>query len=254
VARHTSYDEVPYESYPFAQTHPDRLATVATLLGLRPPRVDHCRVMELGRAGGGNLLPMAATLPESRFVGVDLSGRQMAEGQKVVEALGLENIELKHRSILDIDRDFGRFDYIICHGVYSWVPAPVQDKILEVCGQNLTPNGVAYAVSDRFDDAAAGNVGHVWKTINGGAARVNISGNLPDLPTWTIKLDPRSGALYVGTDDGVYVSKNAGVTWSRLATGLPHVQVRELELNTTLSLLAAGTHGRSAWELCVPPP
>lgn len=74
----TSYDEVPYESYPFAQTHPDRLATVATLLGLRPAPVEQCRVLELGCAGGGNLIPMALTLPESTFVGIDLSARQIA--------------------------------------------------------------------------------------------------------------------------------------------------------------------------------
>jgi methyltransferase-like protein/2-polyprenyl-3-methyl-5-hydroxy-6-metoxy-1,4-benzoquinol methylase len=140
----TSYDEVPYDSYPFVQTHPDRLATVATLLGMQPASVAHCRVLELGCASGGNLLPMALTLPESRFVGIDLSRRQIAEGQQVAERLGLKNIELKHLSIMDVTEDFGRFDYLICHGVFSWVSTQVQDKILAICAQNLTPNGVAY--------------------------------------------------------------------------------------------------------------
>src|SRR5262249_32023714 len=36
------------------------------------------------------------------------------------------------------------FDYIICHGVYSWVPPDIQDAILRVCSRNLSPNGVAY--------------------------------------------------------------------------------------------------------------
>jgi hypothetical protein len=57
----TSYDEVPYESYPFAQTHPDRLATVATLLGMQPAPVEQCRVLELGCASGGNLLRFLPT-------------------------------------------------------------------------------------------------------------------------------------------------------------------------------------------------
>jgi methyltransferase-like protein/2-polyprenyl-3-methyl-5-hydroxy-6-metoxy-1,4-benzoquinol methylase len=140
----TSYDAVPYESHPFAQTHPDRLATVATLLGLAPPPVARCRVLELGCAAGGNLLPMAQTLPESTFVGIDLSARQIADGQRVIDALGLPNVTLKHLSILDVTRELGRFDYIICHGVYSWVPPAVQDKILEICDENLAPNGVAY--------------------------------------------------------------------------------------------------------------
>jgi methyltransferase-like protein/SAM-dependent methyltransferase len=140
----TSYDEVPYESHPFAQTHPDRLATVATLFGMRPAPIDRCRVLELGCAGGGNLIPMALALPNSHFLGIDLSPRQIAEGQKVVSALGLDNIELRHLSILDVGAETGLFDYILCHGVYSWVPAAVQDKILEVCSQNLAPGGVAY--------------------------------------------------------------------------------------------------------------
>jgi len=91
----TSYDEVPYGNYAFGQTHPDRLATVATLLGLKPPLVDRCRVLELGCASGGNLIPMAVGLPESTFVGVELSRRQAADGQKVIDALGMKNIELR---------------------------------------------------------------------------------------------------------------------------------------------------------------
>jgi methyltransferase-like protein len=140
----TSYDEVPYESYPFAQSHPDRLATVATLLGLKPPPVDRCRVLELGCASGGNLIPMALTVPESTFLGIDLSRRQIADGRRVVDALGLKNIELRHQSILDVTPETGRFDYVVCHGIYSWVPPAVQDKILDICRQNLAPSGVAY--------------------------------------------------------------------------------------------------------------
>src|SRR5262249_45640760 len=103
----TSYDEVPYESHPFPQTHPDRLATVATLFGMRPAPIDGCRVLELGCAGGGNLIPMAAALPGSHFLGIDLSSRQIAEGRQVVAALGLNNVELRHLSILDVGADFG---------------------------------------------------------------------------------------------------------------------------------------------------
>ena len=65
-----SYDEIPYESYPFAQSHPDRLATLATLFGMKPQPIDDCRVLELGCASGGNLIPMAACLPGSKFVGI----------------------------------------------------------------------------------------------------------------------------------------------------------------------------------------
>jgi methyltransferase-like protein/cyclopropane fatty-acyl-phospholipid synthase-like methyltransferase len=140
----TSYDEIPYGSNPFSYTHPGCLAGVATLSGLAPPPVERCRVLELGCARGGNLIPMAQSLPAGRFVGIDLSRRQIAEGRAVVERLGLGNIRLEAMSILDVDEGFGEFDYIICHGVYSWVPAEVQDRILEICAANLVENGIAY--------------------------------------------------------------------------------------------------------------
>jgi methyltransferase-like protein/cyclopropane fatty-acyl-phospholipid synthase-like methyltransferase len=140
----TSYEEVPYESKPIPGSHPDGLATMAILHGLEPPPVECCRVLELGCAAGGNLLPMALTLPEGRFVGIDLSPRQIADGQAMIDTLGVRNLVLQPLSILDVPDDLSTFDYILCHGVYSWVPREVQDKILAVCKRHLAPNGVAY--------------------------------------------------------------------------------------------------------------
>lgn len=143
-APRTSYDEVPYDSKAFTETHADRLATVATLFGMQPKNVEHCRVLELGCADGANLIPMAVGLPESVFVGIDLSSRQVGDGQAVIAKLGLTNIELRTGSILDVTESEGIFDYIICHGVYSWVPPEVQEHILTICRHNLAPAGVAY--------------------------------------------------------------------------------------------------------------
>lgn len=143
-AHATSYDAVPYASHAFAQTHPDRLCTIARILGVAAVGIESARVLELGCASGGNLIPMAEELPGATFLGIDLSKRQIEEGQKVVADLGLANIRLEHRGIDTIAAADGQFDYIICHGVYSWVPPQVQDKILEVCAENLSPTGVAY--------------------------------------------------------------------------------------------------------------
>jgi methyltransferase-like protein/2-polyprenyl-3-methyl-5-hydroxy-6-metoxy-1,4-benzoquinol methylase len=140
----TSYDHVPYTSLAFSQTHPDRLATIARMFSLMPADVSRCRVLELGSASGGNLIPMAVNLPDSELVGMDLSRRQVEDARGVIAALGLRNIRMEHASILDIDDRWGQFDYILCHGVYSWVDSPVQDKILQICAANLTPQGVAY--------------------------------------------------------------------------------------------------------------
>src|ERR1035437_8146980 len=86
--------------------------------GLHPPRVETCRVLELGCAAGANLIPMAMENPDARFVGVDLSPRQIAAGQAIVAEIGLRNIELRAFDLARIDAEFGTFDYIVCHGVY----------------------------------------------------------------------------------------------------------------------------------------
>jgi hypothetical protein len=100
----------------------------------------------------------------------------------------------------------------------------------------------AYAVVGFFN-----NIGQVFKTTNGGSSWQNISGNLHE-PVWSLQIDP-TGALYVGADDGVYATTDGGTTWSRFGTGLPYVQVVQLELNSKLHILGAATHGRGMWEI-----
>lgn len=143
-AAHNAYDEIPYPSFALPQTHPDRLATLATLFGMQPAPINRCRVLELGCGDGANLIPMALGLPESAFVGIDLAARPIARGAAMVAALGLRNIDLYHQDIREVSEGIGAFDYIIAHGLYSWVPPPVQDKILAICALHLRPNGVAY--------------------------------------------------------------------------------------------------------------
>ena len=140
----SSYDQVPYASLALPQTHPDRLASIARIFRLSPPDVSACRVLELGCASGGNLLPMAFNLPGSEFVGIDTSRQQVEDAQAPIRASGVRNLRVEQASIVDIDDAWGRFDYIICHGVFSWVDASVQDAILRVCAENLSPAGVAY--------------------------------------------------------------------------------------------------------------
>src|SRR5258707_7042822 len=137
------YDSTPYESVSIPQSHPDNLRTIAALAGFSTPDVTHCRVLELGCAAGGNLAPMAQTLPGSAFLGIDLSSRQIDVGQEVIKSAGLKNIELRCQDLMDFS-DKEPFDYIIAHGVYSWVPQDVREKVMQICARNLASNGVAY--------------------------------------------------------------------------------------------------------------
>src|SRR3954468_23501826 len=98
----TVYDDVPYSNHPYAQTHPDRLATVAILHGLEPPDPFHARVLEIGCGAGGNLLAMAGATPGPRAGGVDLAAVAIEDGRTVVDAVGLENIELHKADVREL--------------------------------------------------------------------------------------------------------------------------------------------------------
>lgn len=139
-----AYEELAYPSAAFAQMHPERLATIATLFGMQSPAVERCRVLELGCGSGASLAPFAYGLPQSSFLGIDLTPAAIGTAQAAAAALGLRNAEFRCADILEMDRSLGSFDYILCHGVFSWVPAEVREKLLALCGELLAPNGVAY--------------------------------------------------------------------------------------------------------------
>jgi SAM-dependent methyltransferase len=140
----SDYDALPYLSLPIAFTQPTHLAGLVALHGLPPcPDPQRARVLELGCASGGNLLPMAARWPHARFLGVDLSARQISDGNWRIKYFHLENVRLEHADVADVSLPARSFDYVICHGVFSWVPATVQAAILRLLGHCLSDNGVA---------------------------------------------------------------------------------------------------------------
>src|SRR5262249_13120699 len=140
----TPYDIFSYRGHAYIDSHPARLASRAAFYGMTPAPVSRCRVLELGCGVGGNLIPMSVQYPDSEFIGIDLSSRSIEVGRGAAASLALKNITLHHASIMDVTEDYGQFDYIIAHGVYSWVPADVREKILSIFHNNLAPQGVAY--------------------------------------------------------------------------------------------------------------
>lgn len=139
-----SYDDLMYESGAFPQTAINNLEARARLMGLQPAPAANAKVLELGCSMGGNIITQALYYPDAEFVGIDLSGRQVAQGNAIIEKMGLENVRLVEKDILTIDESFGKFDYIIVHGIWSWVPDAVKDKIFSICRNNLTEHGIAY--------------------------------------------------------------------------------------------------------------
>ncbi len=140
-----TYDVIPYNSTPLTDTHPANLAAIGRWFGLSPADPTGCRVLELGCAAGGNIIPLAWYHPGMTLLGVDLSSRQIAAGQAMVDRLGLGNITLLRANILDLEpATLGLFDYILVHGVWSWVSPQVQTHILTLCRACLAPQGIAY--------------------------------------------------------------------------------------------------------------
>lgn len=141
----TPYDEVAYPSRPFQQTHPARMALPAALLGLPFAPAATARVLEIGCGEGGNIIPLALSYPEASVVGFDLAETAIAKGRRLVETLDLRNIDLRTLDIAQAaPATLGRFDYIIVHGVYSWVPEPVRQATLRLIRDCLTPDGLAF--------------------------------------------------------------------------------------------------------------
>ncbi len=139
-----SYDELPYDSLPLPETQPDFLAALAKLHGFNAPDPRRARILELGCAQGGNLIPLAWRWPESDCVGVELSRVQAEAGAAFIQRQGLANARIVHADLAALPAELGEFDYILAHGVFSWVPPSVQQALLDVCRRHLSPQGLAY--------------------------------------------------------------------------------------------------------------
>ena len=154
MAGEFSYDAVPYPSKFFLQTHPDRLASAGLLYGMEPAPVERCRVLELGCGNGSNLISHAYGLPDSRFVGVDLSQIHIEQANNAAKKLELSNVEFRQMDVMEMSvKEFGRFDYIIAHGLFSWVPEFVREKVLQLFDELLEPNGIGYVSYNAYPGA-----------------------------------------------------------------------------------------------------
>jgi SAM-dependent methyltransferase len=138
------YDTFPAFHGSIPESHPARIAAIARMLGLPAALPDECRVLELGCATGLNLLPLAERFPRSEFTGVDLSPVQIAAAESLREEGALRNAALVCGDLRMWEPEPGAFDYVIAHGVYSWVPDDVKDRLLAICARALAPQGVAY--------------------------------------------------------------------------------------------------------------
>ena len=140
----TIYSELGYKSMPFPYTTPATLEAYAALVGISAPNPKTARVLELGATYGGNIISQALFNPDATFVGLELSQEQVEKGNEVIANAGLTNVSLIQSDIASIGSEIGTFDYIIAHGVYSWVDDGVKDALLRLIDEHLAEDGIAY--------------------------------------------------------------------------------------------------------------
>lgn len=131
----------PAMSHPVCD--PAMTAASALLAGLETRHPSGARILEIGCGSGLNLIALADRWPGSRFTGIDLTDEAVRLASSLADAAGLRNISFSARDLRDLTEADGEFDYIIAHGVFSWVPDEVKLALLDRCRRLLAPNGLA---------------------------------------------------------------------------------------------------------------
>ena len=136
--------------------------------------------------------------------------------------------------------------YVTFNGGVNWtrIDNGLPNSISDVTVSANDPNWVWVTCSNY----TAGD--KVYESTDGGNTWSNISGsNLPNLPVNCIVFqDLTNDDLYIGTDVGVYHKDNGMSDWQPFMTGLPNVQVDELEIHYGAGKIRAATYGRGIWE------
>lgn len=133
-----------FESLASPERSINRLETLGHLFGLNVKSVKNASVLELACGTGRNLIPQAFSYPKSNFVGIDIDGSLIEEANSAKNSLSISNINFVKASFRDYLKENNTFDYIICHGAYSWLSDLERREILEIISNCLANNGVAY--------------------------------------------------------------------------------------------------------------
>lgn len=139
--------DTPYPHLVQRELSPAWLGAVLTALGQRAPALaPGFRYCELGCGQGLNSLLMAAAYPAAEFVAVDFNAQHIAHGRRMAQTAGLDNlrfVQVDFAELAESAQEQG-FDFIVLHGVYSWVSAANRVAIQGFVDRALKHAGVLY--------------------------------------------------------------------------------------------------------------
>ncbi len=138
------YSVIKYTSKVHSGRDPSRIAAVAALYGIESPPLSNASILEIGCGTGEALLGLSQMYPDARLYGIDPSEDQIQEGLAMARELGAANVSLDVKQVGDLCGSSGSFDYIICHGVFSWVTPGAGKDILRVFNHLLSAKGLGY--------------------------------------------------------------------------------------------------------------
>ncbi len=137
--------DVPYERSFMDELSPTRMRMVAALNGFPSPPPEEFDYCELGAAHGDTTATLAAAYPRARFVGVDLNPDHVAVARDLASEGGLDNIRFVERDFEELGSEqLPDFDYVVAHGVLSWIGPEKRKAVLAFASAKLKPGGLLY--------------------------------------------------------------------------------------------------------------
>ena len=146
MAAHGYVTDTSYTDQFFRELSPAWLNYVAALNGAAPRPLDGAFVyLELGCGFGASTVVNAGAFPRAEFHGCDLIPAHIEGGRQHAAALGVTNVTF-HEADFDhlLARGLPACDFIVLHGVYSWVDAEARDAVRRVVRALLQPGGIVY--------------------------------------------------------------------------------------------------------------
>jgi SAM-dependent methyltransferase len=141
--------DVAYTTNFYREITPSWLATTCLLLGQRPPDLTRpFRYADLGCGNGFTAMVVAATCPQAEVWAFDFNPAHVEWATRLATAAELSNVRFVEASFAELaarpEAALPAFDFMVSHGVLSWISPENRRLMLEVIRQRLRPGGVTY--------------------------------------------------------------------------------------------------------------